>query len=177
MPIPEPGIYRPSNLTKQQRHEQTAAIYGVPVQNDSLSEQDIARMRQILLAHDAQKQVPIHDLNNPPRESYKFQKFPMMVYDLERSHMAYEEERAKGNGFGVEMVHVPAKIISRLVHDERQLQQVLSEGWSEQAPEFREEESEFATGATKYSREAQRVDDQIEQARRKPGRPAKVHAE
>jgi hypothetical protein len=85
MPIPA-GQYRPSNLTKQQRQEQLAAIYGVSM---PLTETEIARMRQLVLEHDSQaKKATIHDLNNPPKEQYRFQKFPMVVYDHQSSSPA-----------------------------------------------------------------------------------------
>lgn len=40
-------------------------------------------MRQIVQMNDAQrKPMQTIDLNNPPKEPYRFQKFPMIVYDL-----------------------------------------------------------------------------------------------
>jgi hypothetical protein len=137
-----------------------------------LSETEIQTMRRMLAEHDSkQKPVTIHDLNAPPREPYRFQKFPMMVYDLERSNAAFEEEQRMPNG-GFQMVHVAARVVSRLVQSEHELKQALADGWSESAPEYREERDEPLNA--RYAGEAARVDAQIEETKRKAGRPTKA---
>lgn len=166
MPIPEPGAYRPSNLTKKQQQEQLAAVYGVPMQTQQLTEVEAAQMRQILARHDSEsKPVQIHDLNRPPQAPYRFQKFPMMVYDLENSYPSRDEDQARRNGMGIESVHIPAKVVSAIVNSEDELEQLLATGWSEQAPAFSEEREE--TLSAKYQNEANRVDEQIEAKRSK----------
>lgn len=105
MPIPEPSRFRQSNLTKEQRQDQMAALYGVKM---DLSHAELERMRQIVKDHDAQRQpMKTIDLNNPPREAYSFQKFPKMVY-----------------GGGETLI----------VRSEDELVDAIADGWDESAP-------------------------------------------
>jgi hypothetical protein len=167
MPIPA-GQYRPSNLTKQQRQEQLAAIYGVSM---PLTETEIARMRQLVLEHDSQaKKATIHDLNNPPKEQYRFQKFPMVVYDHQSSSPARDDDQPNKNGLGYATVHIPARVVSMEVNSEKELKDALAAGWSEMAPEFREEREEPLS--PKYQNEAGRVQERIEELKPKRGRPS-----
>ena len=111
-----------------------------------LSFEEVARMRQIVAQFDAdRKPMSTVDLNNPPREQYRFQKFPMMVYDLTRS--------------------TPAKVFHKTADSEEELQDLIEAGWSVQAPEFTEEREEPLS--PQYQAEAARVDDQIETLRQK----------
>ena len=60
-----------------------------------LTHDEIERMRQIVLQHDqaTQKGMKEFDLNNPPKEPYRFKKFPMLVYDPDDgSHQQVENE-------------------------------------------------------------------------------------
>lgn len=172
MPIPEPGRYRPSNLTKKQQQEQLAACYGVSMSTQQFSDAEVERMRQILASHDSQaKKSTIHDLNNPPKEQYRFQKFPMMVYDLQGSYPSRDEERPKSNSLGFETVHVPAKVISKVVSSDQELESSINLGWSIEAPSFTEEREEPLSA--KYANEAGRIDAQIEE-KRSVGRPRKA---
>ena len=86
MPINEFSNRR-SNLTKEQRREQEAAIYGLSTKQmiDQLSPEEIERMRQIVAQHDQTNKQGIKefDLNNPPRLPYRFQEYPKTVYDHE----------------------------------------------------------------------------------------------
>lgn len=152
MPIPEPAIYRPSNLTKEQRQEQLAALYGVTMAPE-LSHEEIERMRQIVQQHDSQrKPFQVFDLNNPPKQPYHFQKFPMMVYDLARS--------------------APGHIVSSIVHSEGELDSALRAGLSQQAPEFGDSSEGELSPA--YADEARQLDGRLEDARRGPGRPSRA---
>jgi len=130
------------------------------------SEVELSHMRQILSQHDAgARKMTIHDLNNPPKSQYRFQKFPMMVYDLEHSYPSTNEQRPKPNSLGTETVHVPAKIVRMVVQSEDELQHALAQGWSEQAPAFSEEREEPLSA--QYAGEAERLDTQIEEQRAK----------
>ncbi len=172
MPIPEPGLYRPSNLTQKQKQEQLAACYGVPV-NEQISASDVEKMRAIVQGYDNQrKKAPIHDLNNPPREPYRFQKFPMMVYNLAQSQPAHEETRSAIVGSSVieERVHIRAKVVSMVVHSEEDLKAALANGWSKNAPNFADE-PEGGLSA-KYQREVETIEEQLAGARRR-GNPHK----
>jgi hypothetical protein len=81
-----------SNLTKEQKREAEAAIYGLSTKDmqDQFTQEDIERMRAILAQHDGQAQrqgIREFDLNNPPKEPYKYQEFPKLVYHHEaRTH-------------------------------------------------------------------------------------------
>ena len=73
----------------------------------ALSFEEVERMRQIVQMHDAQrKPMQTIDLNNPPKEPYRFQKFSMIVYDLSQ----------------------PSTLIVR----SEELQAALADGWSQQ---------------------------------------------
>lgn len=135
-----------------------------------LSEIEIQRMRAILAQHDSEhKPIVTLDLNNPPRVAYRFQKFPMMVYDHANSYPAHDEEQQRKDGRGFEMVHIPARVLTSTVHSEDQLRAALADGWQEEAPNFSEEpENNLSAG---LQAEANRVQQQIEETRRKAGRP------
>lgn len=144
MPIPEPGRYRPSNLTKQQQREELAAAYGVPMPQQ-LSEEQYEQMRILLAQHESErKPVTVVDLNNPPREAYRHQKFPMMVYDLEHSK--------------------PSKFATATVGSEHELQQAIEDGWSQTPPEYREERIEPLSA--RLQAEADEVDEKIGRRKR-----------
>jgi hypothetical protein len=87
MSINESVNPRRSNLTKEQRREAEAAIYGLPTKQmiDQLTPEEIERMRQIVAQHDQQNQGGIKefDLNNPKLPPYRHQEYPKMVYDHE----------------------------------------------------------------------------------------------
>lgn len=173
MPIPEPGAYRPSNLTKAQQQEQLAACYGVNMSTQQLSSGEIERMRHILAQHDSEaKKTTIHDLNNPPRQAYHFQKFPMMVYNHERSYPSRDETRPKPNGAGTEVIHIPAKVASILIRSEEELASAVEDGWTQEAPAFNEEREEPLSA--KYANEAERIDAEIEAGRPKRAYNRKV---
>ena len=111
-----------------------------------LSHAEIERMRQIVKDHDAARQpMKTIDLNNPPKEPYKFQKFPKMVY-------------GDGN-------------LTMLVHSEEELSEALADGYSEEAPVM---EVQPEALSPKYQAEADQIQERLEQSRRKPGRPPKV---
>lgn len=124
------------------------------MQNQPLSAEEIQHMRQILAQHDAEsKPVQTFDLNNPPKQPYVFQKFPMMVYATD------------GEGHLV-------------VSSEAELSAALKQGFTRTAPA----QSEVALPQLSASlqAEADRVQEQLEAnrraaaVRRGPGRPAEV---
>lgn len=124
------------------------------MQNQPLSAEEIQHMRQILAQHDAEsKPVQTFDLNNPPRQTYVFQKFPMMVYATD------------GEGHLV-------------VSSEAELSAALKQGFTRTAPA----QSEVALPKLSASlqAEADRVQEQLEAnrraaaVRRGPGRPAEA---
>jgi len=101
MSINESVKLRRSNLTKEQRREAEAAIYGLSTKQmiDQLSPEEIERMRQIVAQHDQTNRPGIKefDLNNPPRLPYRFQEYPKTVYDHEgrRSFIVRNREDEK----------------------------------------------------------------------------------
>jgi hypothetical protein len=180
VPIPEPGTYRPLKFIpppgvteKQAKQDQLAACYGVTMPTQQLSESEISTMRQLLAQHDSgARKMTIHDLNNPPKAQYRYQKFPMMVYDLEHSYPSRDEQKPKPNSLGMETVHVPAKVVTKIVESEEGLQEAVATGWSTEAPTFTEERHEPLSA--QYANEASRVDDQIEEQRAKRAYNRKV---
>jgi hypothetical protein len=101
MPINESVNLRRSNLTKEQRREAEAAIYGLSTKEmiNQLSPEEIERMRAIVAQHDQQNKGGIKefDLNAPPKLPYRHQEYPKVVYDHDgRRHFFVhnrEEER------------------------------------------------------------------------------------
>jgi hypothetical protein len=176
MPIPEPGIFRPAKFIpppgvpeKVARQAQLAALYGVSMQAQQLTETEIQQMRQLLAAHDADhKPMAVIDLNNPPKTPYKYHPFPKMVYDLQNSYPSRDEVRPRTNGAGVETVHVPANLVYKVVRSAEELEAALAEGWSASAPTFGEEREQHLSA--QYSNESSRIDEQIA-VKRGPGRP------
>jgi hypothetical protein len=83
MPLNEAyGFYR-SNLTKEQKRQAEAAVYGQPVPSmppNALSQEEIERMRTLVAQHDSQGTIKEFDLNNPPQVPYVYQPFPTTVY-------------------------------------------------------------------------------------------------
>lgn len=91
MPLNEAGARR-SNLTKQQIREAELAILGYQEQaplslnneyRNYIAQAEIARMRELLAAHDRQSdpnETREFDLNNPPRKPYTYQEYPRCMY-------------------------------------------------------------------------------------------------
>jgi hypothetical protein len=89
MPINESSGRTRSNLTKAQRLEAEAAIYGrspEQIKNtmnlNELTPEVIEQLRGLLQQHDAAhpKMPKEFDLNNPPKLPYSYQEFPRIVY-------------------------------------------------------------------------------------------------
>ena len=82
MPINEAAGYTRNNLTKEQKRQAEAAIFGlqeIPV-SPELTQDEIERMRTILAQHDSRKGVQEFDLNNPPKKPYVHQEYPRVMY-------------------------------------------------------------------------------------------------
>ena len=154
MPIPEPSLHRPSLLytsradgtlkpaSKEQRQREMAAVIGVDMSTAApqLTQGEIERMRQIVNQHDSKNKngMQVMDPNNPPKEPYKFQKFPMVLYNHKKCEAAQEKSVGVkvGNVVTEQRVHVPAKYHTLTVNSEGELAQALKRGWSEKAPEL-----------------------------------------
>jgi hypothetical protein len=139
--------------------------------SQALTPVEAEQMRSILQRYDNdRKPVQIHNLNDPPKVPYRYQKFPKMLYNHEQSEPAHEVTKSAIVGSSVieERVHVRAKVVTIIVHNESDLAEYLADGWREDAPEFRADLEDTLSRA--YEAEAARADDQL---RRKPGRPRK----
>jgi hypothetical protein len=100
MPLNEAQSFRRSSLTKQQRFEQEAAIYGLHpeqqrkhMQNNNFTPAQLDQMRAILEAHDDGKRGVIKefDLNKPPQAPYRYEEFPRLVYRAGKHQLAHDE--------------------------------------------------------------------------------------
>jgi hypothetical protein len=102
-----------SNLTPQQKREQEAAIYGLrpinPMDLSQITQEDLEKMRSIVLQHDSQNKIKEFDLNNPPKEAYKHQEFPRCIY-----------HHKKG--------------ISKVVPTQEELDAHTAKGWAKEPP-------------------------------------------
>jgi hypothetical protein len=96
-----------SNLTRAQQHEALAAIYGIQETKPmELTHEEIERMREIVASHDSTNKGGIRefDLNNPPKQPYKYQEFPRLVYHHKKRthkpvHNASQLKAALAAGF------------------------------------------------------------------------------
>ena len=77
-----------SSLTAAQKRAAEAAIFGLPddlhqMNISPLTHDEIERMRQIVMQHDGANRQSMNefDLNNPPKQPYRHQEFPRIVYD------------------------------------------------------------------------------------------------
>ena len=91
-----------------------------------LTHEEIERMRQIVLQHDQtnRKGIQEFDLNKPPKEPYRHQEFPRMIYDH-------------------------AKRRTKIVHNADHLADALAAGWKKEPfpAEVEEPELDAATAA------------------------------
>lgn len=89
MPLNEASGFTRSGLTREQKQQQEAAIYGLDkgqmAPNTSpLTPDEIERMRAIVAQADQSSgKVNSFDLNSPPKLPYRHQEFPRAVYDHE----------------------------------------------------------------------------------------------
>lgn len=123
-----PGRY--AGLTREQKRQQEAAIYGLglPTRNTAthnsmdlsqFTSAEIEKLRSALLQHDSATKPKDFDLNNPPKEPYRYQAFPRLIYD----HVARK--------------HKP-------VHSEEELDAHLAKGWSKEPYPAEVEETELS---------------------------------
>lgn len=128
---------------------------------------DIEKMRAMVQDYDNQhKPVQVHDLNNPPKEPYRYQKFPKMLYNHEQSQPAHEETRSAIVGSSVieESVHVRAKVVTLIVHSEEDLQAALADGWQTMPPNYSDEPENNLD--PKFQREVEGIETQLAAVRR-----------
>lgn len=95
--------------------------------------EEIEKMRSLVLAHDKEKNaVNVFDPNNPPKVPYSHKEFPKVVYD----HKASKPSRDKlVMQHGTEHVqHVPAKLATKNVNNQAELDAALAEGWELKPP-------------------------------------------
>jgi hypothetical protein len=113
-------------------------------QEFTASEIEIARRIVAQADGQAKNKIQVMDPNNPPKERYIHQKFPLMIYDLSECKPAFDkvEGLKVGNIVTEQKVHVPAKLVTKIVRDEVELQKALARGWSEQAPVFTQPDDE-----------------------------------
>lgn len=99
MSINEPAAgKRRGGLTKQQKRQAEAALYGLKQETNvpaEYSPQEIEQMRQLVLQNDISSgKVAEFDLNKPAKETYVHQEFPRIVYH-QKSGAAKKVENAK----------------------------------------------------------------------------------
>lgn len=140
MPINEAKGFYPSTLSPKEQDEAMRAIYGEPMSPDTqLTYEELARMRQIIAAHDKQAgTMKEFDINKPDTPRYVFREYPFLMYN-------HETGQTK-----------PA------VNFEHR-QQLLAQGWSEDSVPPQPREIELTPEETA---EAQAVDKQLSKKRK-----------
>jgi hypothetical protein len=72
-------------LTKEQKRQAEAAIYGVPadiaMSPSQLTPEEIERMRAIVAQHDRGANQNEFDLNAPKQKPYRYEEFPRLMYN------------------------------------------------------------------------------------------------
>lgn len=137
MPIPPNPPFKRSNLSKQQKQQELEIIYGVDMAAQ-LTVNEIEKMRELLAQHDAQNSEGSDFDPSKVVIPYRYQKFPMMIYDHSKSYPAHEREQTVTRGSMVvnEIVHVTANLASKVVRNQAELEEHLEQGWSENPPSF-----------------------------------------
>lgn len=143
MPLYESYGPARGGLTREQKRQEEAAIYGLQGENNlstALSPAEIERLRQIVADHDRQHGPPKEfDLNRPPKEPYQYQEFPRMLYHHERRE-------------------------TRIVKSEYELALALEDGWRKEA--FLVEVPEPVLDVASQ-REVEEINEKLAQARKK----------
>jgi hypothetical protein len=123
MPLNEArGFNTRKQLTAEQRYEAHAQILGLDTRNTmeqelNLTPEQIEGMRSFLARHDARNRGKEFDLNNPPKEPYRHQEYPTLVYNhRKRTH--------------------------KLVHNDKELKTALDAGWRKDPPTEEPEDHE-----------------------------------
>lgn len=120
MPLNESKSFPRSNLTKEQKQEQLAVLYGLQKGSsmsllDQLSPAERAQLiAEVKDAINAPQAPPREfDLNNPPKVDYKHQEYPRMVYHAESRGTALvhsDEELASALEQGYSKEPFPAEV-------------------------------------------------------------------
>jgi uncharacterized protein YecA (UPF0149 family) len=172
MPLNEARSFKRSNLTREQKQQAEAAIYGVrestSMSPSNLTQQEIESMRALVAQHDNEGKISEFDLNKPPKVPYRHQDFPRMVYNHKLSAPS-RVDLVKGKDGDVQERHVEPKIVSKIVHDEDELEAALEAGWSKEVPPLHSEAAIEGELAVEESEE-------IESPRRSKGKKAKKDA-
>lgn len=97
MPLNEAAapFRRRSGLTKEQKRQQEAAIYGVtdsPMDLSQFTPEQLAQLKQALNA-DTPAKANEFDLNAPPKQPYSHQEYPRLMYHHEtgRTQLAHSD--------------------------------------------------------------------------------------
>lgn len=156
MPLNEARSFKRSNLTREQKQQAEAAIYGVRESTsmsannfdiNNLSQDQIEALRKVVMQSDNGGKIAEFDLNNPPKVPYRHQAFPKLVYN----HAASEPSRIEidtENGKRVER-HIEPKLVTMKVTDQEHLEKALEAGWSEEVPSQHSDELLVAVEAEK----------------------------
>lgn len=102
---------------------------------DTLTEQEIEKLRTGILQHDSKANTNnVFDLNKPPKVPYVHQAFPKMLYRHEGSLPS--RAVTKSSLSGDITTHEPPKFITKVVKSEEQMETALAEGWVTDPPNF-----------------------------------------
>jgi hypothetical protein len=148
MPLNESSGPKRSNLTREQKREAEAAILGLNLKEhlmaDQLTQAEIERMRQIVQQHDGDNNSlkQEFDLNNPPKQPYRHQPYPLAIHHHEKRH-------------------------TLIVNNEKEKKAALEEGYQEKPFP-----AEAETGAPNADtlRLAETIDQQLKEARKQKGK-------
>jgi len=117
MPINESSGQLRSNLTREQRRQAEAAIYGVympdQLSQHEITPDDIERMRALVAQHDRMAGIREFDLNRPVVEPYSYRPFPKMLYN----HQPKAGEPK-----------------TTVVDTEEQMEKLTAKGWKKEPP-------------------------------------------
>lgn len=134
-------FYSPQPLRDKRREAQTHAdVLGIPETKimsttPQFSPEEIEKFRSIVLDSDKKSGgVNVFDPNRPPHIPYKHQEFPKVLYNHEESRPSRDKIVVQHGG--EHLHHIPAKYVTLVVNNEKELNKALKDGWKEKAPDL-----------------------------------------
>ena len=115
-------------------------FFGVPMKANTFTFAEIEKMRSAVMEHDRNRPPNVFDLSKPPVEPYEFREFPKILYLHKQCRPAFNRDRVPVNGGAPFTEHIPAHLVTKVVHNKSELELALKQGWNEKPPLFKDEE-------------------------------------
>lgn len=170
----------PPNTKKE--HALKAELFGLRPGEPQMSEQDmnlsaseIEKLRKLVALHDQKNRPQDLDLSKPVIVPYQYSAFPKMLYMHSACRPAFNVQKGVDAQQLPILQHVPAKLVTRVVHSESELTAAVNAGWDPKPPAFeapaapKEEEFDLAAWekqqAEQAAEDAALADEMVEASR------------